>query len=81
MLLLDEPTAGLDPNGRETFAEAIADERARGCAVVMATHDLADADDADVVILLAGRIVATGAPHDVLTDDNLRASFGFTGPH
>ena len=47
----------------------------------MATHDLADAEDADVVILLAGRIVAAGTPAEVLTDDNLRASFGFTGPH
>ncbi len=81
VLLLDEPTAGLDPNGRETFAQAIRDERARGCAVAMATHDLADAEDADVVILLAGRIVAAGTPAEVLTDDNLRASFGFTGPH
>jgi ABC-type Mn2+/Zn2+ transport system ATPase subunit len=81
VLLLDEPTAGLDPNGRETFARAIAAERERGCAVVMATHDLDDAADADLVILLAGRIVAIGAPHEVLTDDHLRASFGFTGPH
>jgi ABC-type Mn2+/Zn2+ transport system ATPase subunit len=81
VLLLDEPTAGLDPNGRETFAQAIREERARGCAVAMATHDLADAEDADVVILLAGRIVAAGTPAEVLTDDNLRASFGFTGPH
>ena len=81
VLLLDEPTAGLDPNGREVFAQAMHDERARGCAVAMATHDLADAEDADVVILLAGRIVAAGSPAEVLTDDNLRASFGFTGPH
>lgn len=81
VLLLDEPTAGLDPNGREVFAQAMRNERARGCAVAMATHDLADAEDADVVILLAGRIVAAGAPAEVLTDDNLRASFGFTGPH
>jgi ABC-type Mn2+/Zn2+ transport system ATPase subunit len=81
LLLLDEPTAGLDPNGRETFAQAIRAERARGCAVVMATHDLDDADDADLVILLAGRIVAIGTPAEVLTDDHLRASFGFTGPH
>ena len=34
-----------------------------------------------MVILMAGRIVASGSPTDVLTDDNLRASFGFTGPH
>ena len=81
VLLLDEPTAGLDPQGRDVFARAVATERARGCAVVMATHDLDDADDADFVMLLAGRIVAAGPPASVLTDENLRASFGFTGPH
>lgn len=81
LLLLDEPTAGLDPAGREDFASAIAAERERGCAVVMATHDLADADDADLVLLLAARLVASGPPAQVLTDDNLRASFGFTGQH
>lgn len=81
VLLLDEPTAGLDPQGREVFARAVAEERARGCAVAMATHDLGDAEGADVVVLLAGRVVAIGAPAEVLTDDHLRASFGFTGPH
>jgi ABC-type Mn2+/Zn2+ transport system ATPase subunit len=81
VMLLDEPTAGLDPAGRDVFSTAIAAERARGCAVVMATHDLADADDADLVLLLAARLVAVGTPAEVLTDDNLRSSFGFTGPH
>lgn len=81
LLLLDEPTAGLDPPGRDTFDRAIAAERARGCAVVMSTHDLADAEHADVVLLLAGRIVAVGPPDHVLTDEHLRESFGFTGPH
>lgn len=81
VLLLDEPTAGLDPAGREVFAAAVAAERGRGCAVVMATHDLADADGADLVLLLASRLVASGTPDEVLTDDNLRAIFGFTGQH
>jgi ABC-type Mn2+/Zn2+ transport system ATPase subunit len=81
VLLLDEPTAGLDPSGRELIGAALAHERARGAAVVMATHDLADADGADVVLLLAGRLIAIGSPSEVLTDDHLRASFGFTGRH
>jgi ABC-type Mn2+/Zn2+ transport system ATPase subunit len=81
VLLLDEPTAGLDIEGRATFARAIAVERARGCAVVMSTHDIDDAETADLVLLLAGRIVAAGPPEQVLTPENLRASFGGTGVH
>lgn len=81
VLLLDEPTAGLDIEGRETFARAVAAERARGCAVVMSTHDIDDAETADLVLLLAGRIVAAGPPEQVLTPENLRASFGGTGVH
>lgn len=81
VLLLDEPTAGLDIEGRDTFARAVAAERARGCAVVMSTHDIDDAETADLVLLLAGRIVAAGPPEQVLTPENLRASFGGTGVH
>ena len=81
VLLLDEPTAGLDIEGRKTFARAVAAERARGCAVVMSTHDIDDAETADLVLLLAGRIVAAGTPEQVLTPENLRASFGGTGVH
>ncbi len=81
LLLLDEPTAGLDASGRETFAEALQSERSRGCAVVMATHDLEDAAEATQVVLLAGGIVAQGDPAEVLTDANLRACSSFTGRH
>ncbi len=81
VLLVDEPTAGLDLNGRELVANIMREERDRGCAVVLATHDLADAEDADVVMLMAHRVVAVGAPEKVLTDANLRACFGFTDRH
>ncbi|MEO8363738.1 MAG: ABC transporter ATP-binding protein [Ilumatobacteraceae bacterium] len=81
VLLLDEPTAGLDVNGRKSVANLIAQERARGVTVVMATHEIADADSADTVMLLAQRVVAIGAPAAVLRDDYLRECFGFTQPH
>lgn len=80
-LLLDEPTAGLDAQGRAAVARAIAEERARGRAVVLATHDLSDADQADGVLLLAHKVIAQGKPVDVLTDENLRACYGFTERH
>ena len=81
VLLLDEPTAGLDLNGRKAVADLIATERARGVTVVLATHELADAESADLVMLLAQRVVSLGAPADALRDEFLRECFGFTQPH
>lgn len=81
VLLVDEPTAGLDAAGREAFAAALRRERDCGCAVVIATHDLEDAETADAVVLLGQGLVATGAPSEVLTDANLRSVFGATGQH
>lgn len=81
VLLLDEPTAGLDVTGRIAIAEIIASERARGVTVVMATHDLEDAEHATYAMLLAQRVVAFGAPTDALRDEHLRECFGFTQPH
>lgn len=81
VLLLDEPTAGLDLNGRKAVAELIATERARGVSVVLATHELADAESANAVMLLAQRVVALGAPSETLRDEYLRECFGFTQPH
>ncbi|MEY4025348.1 MAG: hypothetical protein RL438_861 [Actinomycetota bacterium] len=81
VLLLDEPTAGLDLNGRQAVADLIATERARGVTVVLATHELADAESANAVMLLAQRVVALGAPSEALRDEYLRECFGFTQPH
>lgn len=81
VLLLDEPTAGLDITGKRAVADIIAAERARGVTVVMATHDLSDAESATAVLLLAQRVVAFGPPDVALRDDNLRECFGFTLPH
>lgn len=81
VLLLDEPTAGLDINGRREVGRIIAEERARGVTVVMATHELSDAEDATAVMLLAQRVVALGAPAEALRDEYLRECFGFTQPH
>ena len=81
VLLLDEPTAGLDINGRKLVAELVAAERARGVTVVMATHELSDAEHATSVMLLAQRVVAVGPPDIALRDEFLRECFGFTQPH
>ena len=54
----------------------IHDERAEGSTVVMTTHDLSEAQVADHVILLAGRVVASGRPNEVLTRAHLVEAYG-----
>lgn len=60
LLLIDEPTAALDPEGQREIIELLAAVRKRGCTILMATHFL---DEADLLcdrigILHGGRIVA-----------------------
>ena len=76
LLLLDEPLTGLDLVSRKHILDAIDAERAAGHAVVVSTHDLGDASEADHLLLLAGRVVASGVPAEVLTDDNLVEAYG-----
>jgi ABC-2 type transport system ATP-binding protein len=62
LLLLDEPTAGLDPLMEAAFRELIADERHRGRTVLLSSHILAEVEAlADrVSIIRGGRIVESG---------------------
>ena len=76
LLLLDEPTTGLDLPSARAIDAVIHDEHARGCTVIITTHDLSEAGDADHVVLLAGRVVADGPPETVLTEEHLAAAYG-----
>jgi manganese transport system ATP-binding protein len=75
LLLLDEPTAGLDVASIEQIRGVLADERAAGRSVVVATHDLEDAAGSDHVVLLAGRVVAAGPPADALARRHLQDAY------
>jgi manganese transport system ATP-binding protein len=81
MLLLDEPLTGLDLVSARTIDSIIHDEPARGCTVVLTTHDLAEARAADHVILMGGRVIASGPPQQALTRDNLIAAYGLGALH
>ncbi len=61
---LDEPTAGVDPEGRLAVRAVVAGLREKGVCVVLTTHELGEAEKmADrVVILSAGRVVLEGTP-------------------
>jgi ABC-type Mn2+/Zn2+ transport system ATPase subunit len=76
LLLLDEPVTGLDVVSRDLILDAVVGERAAGRTVLVSTHDLDDARRADLVMLLANRVVAFGPPDDVLTDEPLSDAYG-----
>lgn len=71
LLVLDEPTAGLDPRGRAGLRRLLADLRSRGVTIVQVTHSMEDAARADrVVVLDESRVIADGAPAEVFSPEN-----------
>lgn len=64
LILLDEPTAGLDVGSRVELHDVMHELQADGTTIILATHDMAEAEKmADrVAILLKGKIAATGSP-------------------
>lgn len=72
LLLLDEPTTGLDPEARQRIATLLTDLVADGVTLVHATHDLDAARSADTCILLReGRLAGQGRPDRILTPSTL----------
>lgn len=67
VVVLDEPTAGLDPVSRMTLWEVVRGLAQDGAAVLLTTQDLAEADRlADVIaVLRRGRLVASGTPGEL----------------
>ena len=63
VLVLDEPTTAVDPEGRQVIRELIGAERARGCAILITTHELTEAERlADrLVIMNHGHVVVQGS--------------------
>jgi ABC-2 type transport system ATP-binding protein len=68
LLLLDEPTTGLDPQMRREVQDHIAAIREEGRAVLLATHDMAEAERLcdRIAVIAQGRIIATGTPRDLI---------------
>jgi ABC-2 type transport system ATP-binding protein len=80
LILMDEPTVGLDPKSRRDLLQAVkAQVREHRCMVLWATHLVDEAEQADrVVVLQHGKIVATGSPAEVrqqLGADTLEQGF------
>ncbi len=73
VLLLDEPTAGLDPGTRENFLYLLKDLNRQGIAIVIVSHDLDEvaAVARQAVVLKAGRVLAKGTVREVLTSPDM----------
>jgi ABC-2 type transport system ATP-binding protein len=67
VLFLDEPTAGLDVASRVELHNLMRELQARGTTIVLATHDMAEAEEMSdrVAILLRGKLVTIGTPLEI----------------
>jgi ABC-2 type transport system ATP-binding protein len=76
VLLLDEPTAGVDPQSRERIHVAIEELARAGTAVLVSTHDMEEADRlcGRIVLLDTGRVVASGTTNDLVETCGMAAS-------
>lgn len=83
LLLLDEPTAGLDSGARARFYALVCDlQHARGLTLLCATHDLdVVGDHADELILLDTTVRARGGPGEVLAAGALDRAYAFPTTH
>lgn len=69
ILVLDEPTTGLDPQIRQLLWERIRDLKNRGTTILLTTHYMEEAEQLcdDLVIMDHGKIVERGKPRDLIT--------------
>ena len=82
VLILDEPTAGMDPEARRSTRELVSSLRDEGRTVLLTTHDLGDVERLadDVAILHRGRIVAHGSPDELMRGGGTAIRFRLHAP-
>ena len=81
-IVLDEPTAMLDPIGRADVLRTIKElNRQRGVTVVLITHHMDEAAQADrLVVMTKGRVIADGTPKEIFQDVEGLKAVGLTVP-
>ncbi|HEU5215762.1 MAG TPA: ABC transporter ATP-binding protein [Gaiellaceae bacterium] len=67
LLVLDEPTSGVDPLARSRLWDTIHDQADRGVGVLVTTHYMQEADQCDrLLIMVAGRVAAAGTVREII---------------
>ena len=75
VLMLDEPVTGLDIPSQERILHMIEEYSSRGAIVIITTHHMEEAWHCDTVMLMANRLVASGPPQKMLTQERLKEAF------
>lgn len=81
IIVFDEPTAMLDPEGRAEVLETIRMLNSEGKTILLITHYMEEALQADtVVVMTGGRITKTGTPREVFADEQALFDAGLSAP-
>ena len=81
-IVLDEPTAMLDPSGRKEVLESILElKRKKGISIILITHYMEEAVDADRILLMdSGKLVMDGSPREVFQNVELLKEYRMDVP-
>ena len=81
IIVLDEPTAMLDPQGRREILQMVKRLHAQGLTIIYITHFMAEAAEAQrVLVMESGRIIRSGTPREIFTDVKEMNRLGFDVP-
>ena len=82
ILILDEPTAGLDPNGRQELMQLVQQLHEEGKTIILITHQMEQvAEYADQVVALShGQVAFNGSPQELFDDQSRLQKIGLVAP-